>query len=124
MIPSLRPLNEVTRRVAMQKAILAALVCLLQPMVALAGPPTAAKALMTKALEGVPGKEVLMLEVEYPPGGGDEIHRHDAQAFVYVLEGSIQMQVRGGELVTLTPGQTFYEATDDVHVVGRNVSDS
>jgi quercetin dioxygenase-like cupin family protein len=65
-----------------------------------------------------------MIAVEYAPGGSDPIHRHDAQAFVYVLEGSIVMQVRGGEQVTLTPGQTFYEGPDDVHIVGRNASSS
>ena len=86
-----------------------------------AEPPTV-KTLMTKELVGVPGKEVEMLTVEYAPGGSDPIHRHDAQAFVYVLEGAIEMQVRGGELVRLTPGQTFYEAPDDVHTIGRNVS--
>jgi quercetin dioxygenase-like cupin family protein len=78
--------------------------------------------LMSKDLTENPGKEVLMITVEYPPGGSDPIHRHNAQAFVYVLEGSIVMQVKGGEQVTLTPGQTFYEGPDDVHVVGRNAS--
>ena len=63
-----------------------------------------------------------MITVEYPPGGTDPVHRHDAHAFIYVLEGSIVMQVRGGEEVTLTPGQTFYEGTGDVHTVGRNAS--
>jgi len=63
-----------------------------------------------------------MLLVEYPPGSSDPIHRHNAEAFVYVLEGSVVMQVKGGKQVTLTPGQTFYEGPDDVHVVGRNAS--
>ena len=78
--------------------------------------------LMSKELAENPGKEVLMITVEYPPGSVDRIHRHNAQAFVYLLEGSIVMQVRGGKEVTLTPGQTFYEGPDDVHVVGRNAS--
>ena len=78
--------------------------------------------LMSKDLMENPGKEALMITVEYPPGSSDPIHRHNAQAFVYVLEGSIVMQVKGGEQVTLTPGQTFYEGPDDVHVVGRNAS--
>jgi quercetin dioxygenase-like cupin family protein len=78
--------------------------------------------LTSKDLSQNPGKEVLMIAVEYAPGGSDPIHRHNAQAFVYVLEGSIVMQVKGGEQVTLTPGQTFYEGPDDVHVVGRNAS--
>jgi quercetin dioxygenase-like cupin family protein len=78
--------------------------------------------LMLKDLADIPGKEVLMITVEYPPGGADPVHRHDAHAFVYVLEGSIVMQVRGGEEVTLTPGQTFYEGPGDVHTVGRNAS--
>jgi quercetin dioxygenase-like cupin family protein len=69
-----------------------------------------------------PGKEGLMITVEYPPGSKDPIHRHNAYGFIYVLEGSIVMQVRGGKEVTLIPGQTFYEGPDDVHVVGRNAS--
>jgi quercetin dioxygenase-like cupin family protein len=78
--------------------------------------------LFSKDLMDFPGKEGLMITVEYPPGASDPIHRHNAQAFVYVLEGSIVMQVRGGKEVTLTPGQTFYEGPSDVHVVGRNAS--
>ena len=78
--------------------------------------------LMSKELTENPGKEVLMITVDYPPGSSDPIHRHNAQAFVYVLEGSIVMQVKGGKEVTLTPGQTFYEGPDDIHVVGRNAS--
>jgi quercetin dioxygenase-like cupin family protein len=78
--------------------------------------------LLSKDLTNLSGKEGLMIMVEYPPGSSDPIHRHFAHAFVYVLEGSIVMQVRGGQEVTLTPGQTFYEGPDDVHVVGRNAS--
>lgn len=78
--------------------------------------------LMTKDLPDIPGKDALMLIVDYPPGAADPIHRHDAHGFVYVLEGSIVMQVQGGKEVTLTPGQTFYEGPDDVHTVGRNAS--
>ena len=78
--------------------------------------------LMSKELTKCPGKEGLMITVEYPPGASDPIHRHNAHAFVYVLEGTVVMQVRGGKEVTLTPGQTFYEGPDDVHVVGRNAS--
>ena len=78
--------------------------------------------LMSKDLANVPGKEGVMMIVDYPPGSVDPIHRHNAHAFIYVLEGSIVMQVRGGKEVTLTPGQTFYEGPDDVHVVGRNAS--
>ncbi len=78
--------------------------------------------LMSKDLTADPGKEVLMVTVEYPPGGSDPVHRHYAQAFVYVLEGSVVMQVKGGKEVRLNPGQTFYEGPDDVHVVGRNAS--
>jgi quercetin dioxygenase-like cupin family protein len=78
--------------------------------------------LLSRDLAGFEGKEAEMLTVEYPPGAVDPIHRHNAQAFVYVLEGTIVMQVKGGEQVTLNPGQTFYEGPDDVHVVGRNAS--
>ena len=78
--------------------------------------------LMSKDMTNIPGKQGLMITVEYPPGSLDPIHRHNAYGFIYVLEGSIVMQVRGGKEVTLTPGQTFYEGPDDVHVVGRNAS--
>jgi len=78
--------------------------------------------LFSKDLADIPGKEGLMIAVEYPPGSSDPIHRHNAHAFVFVLEGSIVMQVRGGKEVTLTPGQAFYEGPDDVHVIGRNAS--
>jgi quercetin dioxygenase-like cupin family protein len=78
--------------------------------------------LLSKDLTNLPGKEGLMLIVEYPPGSSDQIHRHNAHAFIYVLEGSIVMQLRGGKETTLTAGQTFYEGTDDVHIVGRNAS--
>jgi len=78
--------------------------------------------LFSKDLPECPGKEGLMITVEYPPGSVDPVHRHFAHAFVYVLEGTIVMQVKGGKEVTLTSGQTFYESPDDVHVVGRNAS--
>ena len=78
--------------------------------------------LMSKDLTNLPDKEGQMIIVEYPPGSSDPIHRHNAHGFIYVVEGSIVMQVRGGKEVTLTPGQTFYEGPDDVHVVGRNAS--
>jgi quercetin dioxygenase-like cupin family protein len=104
----------------MTKLVALALPCLMTGT-AMAQEPNIAS-LMSKGLAENPGKEVLMITVEYAPGGSDPVHRHDAQAFVYVLEGSIVMQVKGGEPVTLTPGQTFYEGPDDVHVVGRNAS--
>lgn len=84
--------------------------------------PAAVVPLLTKELADIPGKEALMITVEYPPGGADPVHRHDAHAFLYVLEGSIVMGVAGGKEVTLTPGQTFYEAPGDIHTVGRNAS--
>jgi quercetin dioxygenase-like cupin family protein len=78
--------------------------------------------LFSKDLTNLPGKEGLMVIVEYPPGSTDPVHRHNAHGFIYVLEGSIVMQVRGGKETTVTAGQTFYEGPDDVHVVGRNAS--
>jgi quercetin dioxygenase-like cupin family protein len=80
--------------------------------------------LMSEVLTDISGKEGLMITVEYAPGGSSPIHRHNAHAFVYVLEGSIVMQVQGGKQVTLTPGQTFYEGPNDVHVVSRNASNT
>ena len=103
-----------------KKTIMAVLLSLI------AGPLMAQEAkvtpLMSKDLKDFPGKEGVMITVEYPPGASDPIHRHNAHAFVYVLEGSIVMQLKGGKEVTLTPGQTFYEGPDDVHIVGRSAS--
>ena len=91
--------------------------------VAHASPPQAiVKQVMTKPLEDYPGKEALMITVDYPPGAVDPVHRHLAHSFVYVLEGSIVMQVQGGQETTLTPGQSFYEGPRDVHTIGRNAS--
>ena len=94
--------------------------CVLAP--AHAAPETQITPLLSMPLQDIPGREALMLSVSYPPGGSDAVHRHDAHVFVYVLEGSVQMQARGKPAVTLTPGQTFYESPEDVHVVGRNAS--
>ena len=100
--------------------VIVALVCLMSG--ALMAQEAKVTQLMSKDLTDLPGKEGVMITVEYPPGHSDEIHRHNAHAFVYVLEGSVVMQVRGGKKVTLRPGQTFYEGPDDVHVVGQNAS--
>jgi quercetin dioxygenase-like cupin family protein len=93
-----------------------------QPTVKPSAPEATVTPLMSKDLPELPGKEVSMITVEYPPGSVDPVHRHYAHAFVYVLEGSIVMQVKGGKEVTLTPGQTFYEGPEDIHLVGRNAS--
>ena len=78
--------------------------------------------LLSRELSDIAGKEAAMIAVEYAPGAADPIHRHDAHVFVYVLEGSVVMQVQGGAPVTLRPGQTFYEGPNDIHLVGRNAS--
>ena len=85
-------------------------------------PEAAVQFLMSKDLAADPARELVMFTIEYPPGNVDPVHTHHAQALVYVLEGTIVMQVRGGAPVTLAPGQTFYEGPDDVHIVGRNAS--
>ncbi len=78
--------------------------------------------LLSRDLTDLPGKEVLMITVEYPPGGSDPIHRHNAHGFIYVLEGSVVMGVKGGKPMTLTAGQTFYEGPNDIHTIGHNAS--
>ena len=105
----------------MQRTIVSLLLLYLVPGTVTAQQAEVAQ-LMSRDLADNPGKEVVMLAVTYPPGSSDPVHRHNAHAFVYVLEGSIVMQVKGGKEVTLTPGQTFYEGPDDIHVVGRNAS--
>ena len=103
-----------------KKIIIVVLLCLItSPLMAQEAEVTT---LMSKDLMDCPGKEGLMITVEYAPGWSDPIHRHNAHAFVYVLEGSVVMQLKGGKEITLTPGQTFYEGPNDVHVVGRNAS--
>jgi len=102
------------------KLVALALLCLMSGT-AMAQEPKVA-ALMSKDLTESPGKEVLMITVEHAPGGASAVHRHNAHAFVYVLEGSVVMQLKGGQQVTLTAGQTFYEGPDDVHTVDRNAS--
>lgn len=100
---------------------------LLAPLVfglARAGAHPEVTPLMVKDLTDLPGKEALVITVDFPPGGSDPVHRHDAHAFVYVLEGSIVMQLLGAEPVTLTPGQVFYEGPSDLHLVGRNASET
>lgn len=101
-------------------ALVASLLCLVS--IPLAAQEPKVTPLMTKELPDVPGKELLVLTVEYAPGGADAVHRHNADALVYVLEGSVVEQVKGGKPDTLTAGQTFYESPEDIHVVGRNAS--
>lgn len=107
----------------MRRTVLSLALVALTAGTAIAAEPTIST-LMTKDLADAPGKEVVMFTVEFPPGWADPVHRHDAQGFIYVLDGSVVMQVKGGKEVTLTPGQSFYEGPRDVHVVGRNVSDT
>src|SRR5574341_2254800 len=104
-----------------KKIIMVVLVGLIaSPLMAQEGEVTT---LMSKDLmDYCPGKEGLMITVEYAPGGSSPVHRHNAHAFVYMLEGSVVLQLRGGKEVTLSPGQTFYEGPNDVHLVSRNAS--
>lgn len=100
----------------------ALLPCLSSAHAAKAAPEAHVTSLLTEALPEYAGKEVQMIAVEYPPGGADPIHRHDAHGFIYVLEGSIVMGVKGGKEKVLKPGDTFHEGPDDIHTVGRNAS--
>lgn len=103
------------------KSLALAAALLLAPQAALAE-ASVVTPLMTRKLPDLPGREALMVTVEYAPGASDLIHRHNAHVFVYVLEGAITMQVRGKPEVTLTAGQTFYESPTDIHVVSKNAS--
>ncbi|PZM14133.1 cupin [Rhizobium tubonense] len=99
-------------------------VCLLGTLPVAAGETAAVTPLMKKDLPDYPGKEGLMISVDYGPGGSTPIHKHEANAFVYVLEGSIVMQLKGQKEVTLSPGETFYEGPSDIHLISRNASKS
>ena len=102
--------------------LLPTLLCIVSGSLEAQGPQV--KTLVTKDLASAAGQEALILMVEYAPGESEPVHRHNAQAFVYVLEGSVVMQVKGQPPVTLSAGETFYEAKADVHLVGRNASQS
>lgn len=121
MLQNLRCASR-TSRFVKSAATLAIVAVGLLARPAVAAPEPVVTTLLTKELANIPGKEVMMLLVDYPPGGADPVHRHDAHGFIYVLEGSIVMGVKGGKEVTLTPGQTFYEGPNDIHTVGRNAS--
>jgi quercetin dioxygenase-like cupin family protein len=111
------------RRLHKMKRLLLVTVLLCGPSLAVAQ-TTRVTPLLTKELTGIPGKEGSILTIEYPPGASSPIHRHNAHVFVYVLEGTVIMQVRGGAEIRLTQGQTFYESPSDIHVVSRNASTS
>jgi quercetin dioxygenase-like cupin family protein len=115
-----------TGKTVLKTLLMAGLVMARMPSLAADAPPPVSQAtvkpLITEDLEGIPGKELLMLTVEYLPGGASLPHRHDAQVCVYVLEGALIMQVAGSPAVTLRRGQTFYENRADVHVVSANAS--
>lgn len=96
--------------------------CLLMARLVMAAPEASVTPLRSEALPEYAGKEVQMIVVDYPPGSVDPVHRHDAHAFVYVLEGSIVMSLNGGKEVTLKAGDTFHEGPNDIHTVGRNAS--
>jgi quercetin dioxygenase-like cupin family protein len=112
----------------MRSMLIVALLCLLLPLAASAHGEVAAERtaivtpVMTQALADYPGKEAVMLVVEYPPGSVDPIHRHDADAFIYILEGTIEMAVNGEAPIRLTAGQSYHEGPKDVHTIGRNAS--
>src|SRR5258706_12164446 len=110
-----------TKEVTVTTKLVASVLLCLMTGTAMAQEPKVTS-LMSKDLAENPGREVLMITVEHAPGGSSSIHRHNAHAIVYVLEGSVVMQVKGGQQVTLTPRQTFYEGPGDVHVVDRNAS--
>jgi quercetin dioxygenase-like cupin family protein len=116
-----RVLGDERKRRLMTIKLVALVVLCLMTVTAVAQEPKVSS-LTSKDLPENPGREALMITVEHEPGGSSAIHRHNAHAFVYVLEGSVVMQLKGGQQVTLTPGQTFYEGPDDVHVVDRNAS--
>jgi quercetin dioxygenase-like cupin family protein len=116
----MKPVLRNTKGISGRMHRLAVVVILLTGTVLAQG--ATSTALLSKSLANIPGKEATMSTVEYAPGSEGTVHRHNAHIFVYVLEGSIVMQVRGGKPVTLGPGETFYEGPDDVHTVGRNAS--
>lgn len=113
-----------TMNSALSTLLVSASICLAGTLAAAADNDATVTPLMKKDLPNYPGKEGLMISVEYGPGGSSEAHKHEANAFVYVLEGSIVMQLKGQKEVTVSPGETFYEGPSDIHLVSRNASKS
>ncbi len=111
-------------KLTLSTLVVSATVCLLGALPAAADNTATVTPLMKEELPNYPGKEGLMISVDYGPGGSTPIHKHEANAFVYVLEGSIVMQLKGEKEVTLSPGETFYEGASDIHLVSRNASKS
>lgn len=107
---------------ALSALLVSASICLSGTLAVAAEDTAKVTSLMSKDLPDYPGKEGLMISVDYGPGGSSPVHKHEADAFVYVLEGSIVMQVKGGKEVTLSPGETFYEGPSDIHLISRNAS--
>lgn len=120
-----RRTSKIRSRHAGAAGVLAAALLSCVPLsAASAGEPGRVTELMTRPLPNAPGQEVTMITVDYAPGATDPVHRHDASAFIYVLDGTIEMQMEGGDKVTLRAGETFYEEPRRVHAVGRNPSDT
>ena len=109
---------------ALSTLLISASICLSGTFAAAADNAAKVTPLMSRDLPDYPGKEGLMISVEYGPGGSSPVHKHEADAFVYVLEGSIVMQLKGEKEVTLSPGETFYEGPSDIHLISRNASNS
>jgi quercetin dioxygenase-like cupin family protein len=114
------PLVAIAKRIPMLALLTTSTLIITNPLMA----QETVTPIMSHALAEVSGKEVLMYTVDFPAGFSSPVHRHNAQVCVYVLEGSVVMQVKGGKEITLTPGQSFYEDPDDIHVVSRNASRS
>lgn len=122
LVNKLKELKSQSMKKICISLLLAASALFAQPALASGIDGVSVTPLMSKDLSDLPGKEGLVITVDYAPGAADPVHRHRAHGFIYVLEGSIVMQVKGGKEVTLTPGQTFYEGPNDIHTVGRNAS--
>jgi quercetin dioxygenase-like cupin family protein len=116
------PQSQTRSRLGLALVLALGATALVAGRAAATAPEPSVTTVISKELANIPGKEALILTVTYPPGGADPIHRHDAHGFVYVLEGSIVMGVKGGKEVTLHPGESFYEGPNDIHTVGRNAS--
>lgn len=117
-------MNPMLSKISASTALLVLLALSAQSMFGVSAETAEVKTLLEKSLPEFPEKEGTMIEVRYPPGSSDPIHRHDAHAFVYVLEGAIEMQLQGKDPVRLGPGDTFYEDPEAIHLVGRNLSDT
>lgn len=77
--------------------------------------------LLQDRLFAIPGKQVHLLRIEYPPGWIGRRHYHTGDVVLYVLEGRFTIDVEGAQRKTIGPGEVYHEAVNK-EMQARNAS--